>query len=158
MYLSQPFLFSHFFTVTPYFCIFLLKMQGQFTFPSIKLIYSRGAVKQCHCFKGDGRYTSHNRILSMNLDTTSLRKHCWTNFSLTVYSFFYADHIGLCSDKIYFFIPAPFFPKKSHELKINIAKYSLILYYLAKVEIVDDLLSKVWTKFENYLRFSLAET
>lgn len=38
------------------------------------------------------------------------------------------------------------------------AKYSLILYYLSKVKLVDDLLSKVWTKIENYLRFSPSET
>lgn len=51
-----------------------------------------------------------------------------------------------------------FFPKKPHELKISVAKYSLVLYYLAKVKLVDELLSKIWTKFENYLRFSSAET
>lgn len=51
------------------------------------------------------------------------------------------------------------FSSKQHsELKISMAKYSLILYYLAKVKLVDDLLSKVWAKFENYLRFSPAET
>lgn len=55
-------------------------------------------------------------------------------------------------------MPVCFFPKKPHELKIDMAKNSLILYYLAKVRLVDDLLSKVWTKFENYLRFSPAET
>lgn len=99
-----------FFTVTSYLCIFLLKMQGWFTSCSIKLIYSRGTVKQSHYFKGYGRYTFHNRNLSINLDTASLRKHCWTNFSLTVYSLFYADHIGLCSDKIYFSYASMFFP------------------------------------------------